>query len=87
MSTALQSTQLAARRVVGGQAEALTGPTSPEGARVEVRNDPRHGGFRLAMAHGQEERLPHLEAHYFADDGHLILFSRIEEILGELAAR
>lgn len=42
------------------------------------------GNDLVATARGQEEHLPHLRAHYFADDGHLILFSRI---LGELAAR
>lgn len=44
------------------------------------RNDP------VAMAHAQEQRLPHVRAHYYEDDGHLIFFSRIEEILGELVS-
>jgi hypothetical protein len=38
------------------------------------------------MARVQERRLPHVTARHYADDGHLILFSRIEEILGELMA-
>jgi pimeloyl-ACP methyl ester carboxylesterase len=44
------------------------------------RNDP------VAMGRAQEQRLPHVSAHYYADDGHLIFFSRIEEILAELVA-
>ena len=43
-------------------------------------NDP------VAMAHVQEQRLPHVRAHYYADEGHLIFFSRIEQILKELIA-
>jgi hypothetical protein len=37
------------------------------------------------MAHAQE-RLPHVKAHYYAEEGHLIFFTRITEILGELMA-
>lgn len=44
------------------------------------RNDP------VAMAHAQEQRLRHVRAHYYPGDGHLIFFSRIEEILRELVA-
>ena len=44
------------------------------------RNDP------VAMARAQEQRLSHVRAIYYPDDGHLIFFSRIEEILSELAA-
>ena len=44
------------------------------------RNDP------VAMASAQERRLSHVRAIYYPDDGHLIFFSRIEEILSELAA-
>ena len=44
------------------------------------RNDP------VDMAHVQEQRLPHVRAHYYPDEGHLIFFSRIEQILGELIA-
>jgi pimeloyl-ACP methyl ester carboxylesterase len=43
------------------------------------RNDP------VAMAHAQERRLPHVRARYYAGDGHLIFFSRIDEILSDLA--
>ncbi len=43
-------------------------------------NDP------VAMAHVQEQRLPHVRAHYYPDEGHLIFFSRIEQILRELIA-
>ena len=43
------------------------------------RNDP------VAMAHAQERRLPHVSARDYPDDGHLIFFSRIDEILAELA--
>lgn len=45
------------------------------------RNDP------VAMARAQEQRLPRVTARYYKPDGHLIFFSRIEEILGELARR
>jgi pimeloyl-ACP methyl ester carboxylesterase len=45
------------------------------------RNDP------VAMARAQERRLPHADAVYYPDDGHLIFFSRIEEILPRLADR
>lgn len=45
------------------------------------RNDP------VAMAHAQERRLPHVRARYYPGDGHLIFFSRIDEILSELVAR
>ena len=45
------------------------------------RNDP------VAMAHAQERRLPHVRARYYPGDGHLIYFSRIDEILSELVAR
>lgn len=44
------------------------------------RNDP------VAMARVQEQRMPHVRAHYFANERHLIFFSRIEEILRELVA-
>jgi pimeloyl-ACP methyl ester carboxylesterase len=44
------------------------------------RNDP------VAMAQLQQRRLPHAKAHYYSGDGHLIFFSRIEEILTELVA-
>jgi pimeloyl-ACP methyl ester carboxylesterase len=44
------------------------------------RSDP------VAMARAQEQRLPRLRAHYYADDGHLIFFSRISQILPELVA-
>jgi pimeloyl-ACP methyl ester carboxylesterase len=44
------------------------------------RNDP------VAMARAQERRLPHARAVYYADEGHLIFFSRIGEILSELVA-
>lgn len=60
---------------------------SLEGIRGEVviwhgtedRNDP------VAMAREQERRVPHVRAHYYGGEGHLIFFSRIEEILQELA--
>jgi pimeloyl-ACP methyl ester carboxylesterase len=45
------------------------------------RNDP------VAMARAQEQRLTHVRAHYYPDDGHLIFFSRIEEILAQLVTR
>lgn len=45
------------------------------------RNDP------VAMARAQEQRLPRVTARYYKPDGHLIFFSRIEEILCELARR
>lgn len=45
------------------------------------RNDP------VAMARAQERRLPHVSARYYPDDGHLIFFSRIDEILAALTAR
>jgi pimeloyl-ACP methyl ester carboxylesterase len=44
------------------------------------RNDP------VAMARRQEQQLPHCNAVYYPDDGHLIFYSRIEEILPELIA-
>jgi pimeloyl-ACP methyl ester carboxylesterase len=44
------------------------------------RNDP------VAMARVQEQRLPHVRARYYPDEGHLIFFSRIEQILTELIA-
>lgn len=43
------------------------------------RNDP------VAMARAQEQRLPRVAARYYPDDGHLIFFSRIDEILAELS--
>jgi pimeloyl-ACP methyl ester carboxylesterase len=43
------------------------------------KNDP------IAMARAQERRLPNVTAHYYAGEGHLIFFSRIEEILTDLA--
>jgi pimeloyl-ACP methyl ester carboxylesterase len=45
------------------------------------RNDP------VAMARLQERRLPKVKAVYYPDDGHLIFYSRIREILPELVAR
>jgi pimeloyl-ACP methyl ester carboxylesterase len=45
------------------------------------RNDP------VAMAHAQERRLPRVQARYYADDGHLIFFTRIDEILCGLTTR
>ena len=44
------------------------------------RNDP------VEMARAQERRLPHVRAVYYPDDGHLIFFSRMREILAELIA-
>jgi fermentation-respiration switch protein FrsA (DUF1100 family) len=45
------------------------------------RNDP------VAMARLQERQLPHAKAvYYYPEDGHLIFYSRIEEILPELIA-
>jgi pimeloyl-ACP methyl ester carboxylesterase len=44
-------------------------------------NDP------VAMARAQERRLQHAKAIYYPDDGHLIFFSRIEQILTALVAR
>jgi len=44
------------------------------------RNDP------VEMARAQERRLPHVRAIYYPDDGHLIFFSRMHEILPELVA-
>jgi pimeloyl-ACP methyl ester carboxylesterase len=44
------------------------------------RNDP------VAMARLQERQLPHAKAVYYSDDGHLIFYSRIDEILPELIA-
>jgi pimeloyl-ACP methyl ester carboxylesterase len=44
------------------------------------RNDP------VAMARVQEQRLPHVRARYYPEEGHLIFFSRIEQILTELIA-
>jgi pimeloyl-ACP methyl ester carboxylesterase len=43
------------------------------------RNDP------VSMARAQERRLPRVKARYFSDDGHLIFFSRITEILHDVA--
>lgn len=43
------------------------------------RNDP------VAMARAQEQRLPRVTARYYPDDGHLIFFSRIDEILPEFS--
>lgn len=43
------------------------------------RNDP------VGMARAQERRIPHVRARYYPSDGHLIFFSRIDEILTELA--
>jgi pimeloyl-ACP methyl ester carboxylesterase len=40
----------------------------------------------VAEAKAQDRRLPHARAVYYRDDGHLIFFSRIKEILSELAA-
>lgn len=40
----------------------------------------------MAMARAQQRGLPHVRARYYADDGHLIFFSRIGEILADLAA-
>jgi pimeloyl-ACP methyl ester carboxylesterase len=45
------------------------------------RNDP------IEMARAQERRLPHVRAVYYPDDGHLIFFSRMREILPPLAER
>lgn len=45
------------------------------------RNDP------IEMARAQERRLPHVSAVYYPDDGHLIFFSRMREILPPLAGR
>ena len=42
---------------------------------MDDRNDP------VEMAQAQERRLPHVEAIYYPGEGHLIFFSRIEEIL------
>jgi pimeloyl-ACP methyl ester carboxylesterase len=44
------------------------------------RNDP------VAMARLQEQRLPHAKAVYYPEDGHLIFYSRIAQILPELLA-
>ena len=44
------------------------------------RNDP------VTMARHQEQLLPHVTATYFPDDGHLIFFSRIRDILPGLIA-
>ena len=44
------------------------------------RNDP------VAMAHYQERRLTHVRARYYTDDGHLIFFSKMPEILTDLLA-
>ena len=44
------------------------------------RNDP------VNMARLQERQLPHAKAVYYPEDGHLIFYSRIEEILPELIA-
>jgi pimeloyl-ACP methyl ester carboxylesterase len=46
---------------------------------TEDRNDP------VAMAREQERRLPRVRAHYYEREGHLIFFSRIDEIMRELA--
>jgi pimeloyl-ACP methyl ester carboxylesterase len=45
------------------------------------RNDP------IEMARAQERRLPHVRAVYYPDDGHLIFFTRMREILPPLAER
>jgi pimeloyl-ACP methyl ester carboxylesterase len=45
------------------------------------RNDP------VAMARAQERRLPRVRAVYYAEDGHLIFFSRIQAILSDLIRR
>jgi pimeloyl-ACP methyl ester carboxylesterase len=47
----------------------------------EDRNDP------VAMALDQERRLPGARAKVYPGEGHLIFFSRIEEILADLAAQ
>ena len=44
------------------------------------RNDP------LAMARLQERRLPIVRARYYDNEGHLIFFSRIAEILSDLTS-
>ena len=46
----------------------------------EDRNDP------VAMARAQERRLRNVKATYYPDEGHLIFFSRMREILSELVA-
>jgi pimeloyl-ACP methyl ester carboxylesterase len=43
------------------------------------RNDP------IEMARAQERRLPRVRAVYYPDEGHLIFFSRMREILAQLA--
>lgn len=45
------------------------------------RNDP------VEMARVQERRLPHVRAVYYSDEGHLIFYSRVREILSELVGR
>ena len=55
-------------------------------ADVLIWHGEQDGNDPVAMAHAQERRLPHVRAHYYADAGHLIFFSRIEEILSELVA-
>lgn len=40
----------------------------------------------VVMAREQERRLPYVKARYYSGEGHLIFFSRIEEILSELVA-
>jgi hypothetical protein len=60
----------------------LHGRRAREVLRPQDRNDP------VAMADAQERRLPHVNARYYPDeDGHLIFYSRIDEILTQLAAR
>lgn len=44
------------------------------------RNDP------IEMARAQERRLPHVRAVCYAEDGHPIFFSRMNEIVRQLAA-
>jgi hypothetical protein len=41
----------------------------------------------LALARAQERRLPHVRAGYYPDDGHLVFFSRIGDILPDLLGR
>jgi pimeloyl-ACP methyl ester carboxylesterase len=48
--------------------------------RDQDRNDP------VAMARAQERRLTRVTARYYAGEGHLIFFSRVDEILSDLAA-
>jgi hypothetical protein len=38
------------------------------------------------MARAQERHLPRVTARYYAGEGHLVFFSRIDEIVSDLAA-